>query len=120
WYGEFEVVPSDPDMISVEFDPNPITLDDFISSGIVVSIRNMSDEIYEGGLGVDRLECFEGSEWVKAPWVDGANVVYLVGLRLRPGEARAVARLKADMFDYDFSPGKYRVRYDQWYGEFEI
>ena len=23
WYGEFEVVPSDPDMISVEFDPNP-------------------------------------------------------------------------------------------------
>lgn len=120
WYGEFEVVPSDPDMISVEFDPNPITLDDFISSGIVVSIRNMSDEIYEGGLGVDRLECFEGSEWVKAPWVEGANVVYLVGLRLRPGEARAVARLKADMFDYDFSPGKYRVRYDQWYGEFEI
>lgn len=120
WYGEFEVVPSNPDMISVEFDPNPITFDDFISSGIVVSIRNMSDEIYEGGLGVDRLECFDGSEWVKAPWVEGANVVDQVRLRIGPGEARSVARLKADMFDYDYSPGKYRVRYDQWYGEFEI
>ena len=24
------------------------------------------------------------------------------------------------MFDHDFSPGKYRAKYDQWYGEFEI
>jgi len=120
WYGEFEIVPSDPNMISVEFDPNPITLDEFVDSGILVTIGNMSDETYEGGLGVDSLERFDGDEWVKVPWVEGANVVFLVGLRIKPGETHEVARLKADMFDYEFLPGKYRVKYDQWFGEFEI
>ena len=43
-----------------------------------------------------------------------------VGLRIKPGETLNVNRLKANMFDYGFSPGKYRVRYDQWHGEFEI
>jgi len=120
WYGEFEIVPSDPNMISVEFDPNPITLDDFISSGIVVSIKNLSDEIYEGGSGIDRLERFDGRDWVKVPWVEGRNAVFLYQHNIRPGETRAITRLMADEFDYEFSPGKYRVRYDQWYGEFEI
>mgnify|MGYP007102223076 CR=1 FL=1 len=40
--------PSGPNMISVEFDPNPITLEEFIDSGILVTIRNISDETYEG------------------------------------------------------------------------
>jgi len=80
----------------------------------------MSHETYEGGTGVDGLERFDGSEWVKVPWVEGANAVYLVRLRIKPGETLNVNRLKANMFDYGFSPGKYRVRYDQWHGEFEI
>ena len=119
WYGEFEIVPSDPNMISVEFDPNPITLEEFVDSGILVTIRNMSDETYEGGQAVDSLEHFDGGEWITVPWAEG-RAVFLFLHFVKPGETFNVDRLKADMFDYDFSPGKYRVRYDQWFGEFDI
>lgn len=120
WYGEFEIIPSDPNMISVEFDPNPITLEDFADSGTLVTIRNLSDETYEGGFGVRCIERFDGSEWVAVPWGKKKNVVYLFLILINPGETLNVTCLMADLFDYDFSPGKYRVRYDQWYGEFEI
>ena len=120
WYAGFEIIPSDPNLISVELDPNSITLEDFADPGILVAIRNLSDENFEGGAGVDCLERFDGSEWVKVPWVKGRNIVYLFQHVIKPDETRTVTRLTADMFDYDFSPGKYRVKYDQWYGEFEI
>ncbi len=37
WYAEFEIIPSDPNLISVELDPNSITLEDFADPGILVS-----------------------------------------------------------------------------------
>ena len=109
------LVGDQPDMI-IEVEAQSIKLRD-ISEPMTFIVRNFSDEEYMSGYGY-RLEHYDGHEWVPIPLLPDHGF-FLEGVPIEPGK-EAVLPLSLAIHDFVFVPGRYRVTYDKWHGEFTI
>jgi hypothetical protein len=88
---------------------------------IKIIIRNITqDSVYYGGLGFN-LEYYDNNKWNVILFNEGeGNIPYLLK-RIEYGEPLELETvLSSDIYSFDFVPGRYRVVYDEWYGEFII
>ncbi|MDR0326263.1 MAG: hypothetical protein LBI19_09240 [Oscillospiraceae bacterium] len=105
--------------IIVEIDPPIIHLGD-LSEPLSLRIKNLSEEEYRGGYHYN-LEIYDNGEWKEVPLM--LNQIFNdIGLIIEPGGEVVwpLNLMRYERDNFDFVPGRYRVVYDKWHGEFMI
>jgi len=100
--------------IVLEVEPRSIYLNE-IPNFVRLTIRNMSDVAYRGGLHY-AIDYHDGDNWIMIV----APIVPDEGIVIEPGETFVLefAQLMPDYHNY--VAGRYRVRFGNWYAEFSI
>lgn len=86
-----------------------ISLDDFLSGGLIVYEENISDDIVHKFM-FPTIEYFDGSEWIYIGMREGYARALVGREALLPGEKhRIFDDFPIEGYDFDFIPGQYRI-----------
>jgi hypothetical protein len=107
--------------INIEVLPNLFMQNDLLLPASII-ISNLSDERYPCGDNYG-LEYCKNGEWVQILLFP--NIAFTQeGHWIEPGGGKMILQLEFHLFDFDFTPGRYRVYHDHFspkiYGEFYI
>lgn len=111
--------------IIIELKPNKFSLSE-TGNEFDLIFENTTDEVIQIPSAPPALEYFDGKEWIELQRKDKAEFLTEYGTpwTIQPGDKQIYESISLDTllraYDFNFVPGKYRLKYGEWYGEFKL